>query len=82
VSDLLATGRAACFCAKTRKPCSYHEGMEDGIAIAEDDAEARITELTTELRAAREVIRAHGNGQRDTMVGDAVAAIDKVLGES
>src|SRR5690349_15296016 len=31
-------GRADCWCAKSRKPCEYHQGFEDGVE-AEVDAD-------------------------------------------
>ena len=40
-----SANREGCWCANARKPCSYHEGWEDGYEVAARERDATLQQL-------------------------------------
>lgn len=49
IDDLAAKEREGC-CEKWPKPCGYHEGLIDGIALVEDYINAHFDEIAAALQ--------------------------------
>lgn len=60
VAEYVTESRSRCYCGKYRKPCGYHEGMQDGTDLVQDllTGSYRTAPVDVKIRLAEAIGRA------------------------